>query len=171
MHVSHELSVIRKFKKNSFRGDATITANSIEIVYKIIQLTGKEFLGRPLEINILPSNSKQLKPFNKLNNGALSTSAGINKSFSNKNKIISTFVPLEREKKTNPFGQAKPVDTLRKDLEFEAQFFGTRNEKLINLAEIDPSIVSFKVKSDTKLINETRRTNSGYESTILSYFR
>ena len=60
---------------------------------------------------------------------------------------------------------------LRKDLEFEAQFFGTRNEKPINLAEIDPSIVSFKVKSDTKLINETRRTNSGYESTILSYFR
>ena len=53
--VSTPVQVIRNFKKIMFKGDAKVTVYSFDTACKIFNLSGADFMGRPLQIKVLES--------------------------------------------------------------------------------------------------------------------
>jgi RNA recognition motif-containing protein len=53
--VHSSVQVVRNFKKTMFKGDAKVQVHSFDIACKILNLSGIEFLGRPLQIKVLES--------------------------------------------------------------------------------------------------------------------
>lgn len=157
-----DLQVVRNFKKELFKGSAKVLASSLELAYKILQVSGKQFLGRPLEVKLLDSEPLKQKPAHRSHNSFSIPFSEKKQILTNKINVTHSIKPLlpQRSQKISPFGEAKPVDTLAKDLEFESNHYASREAQAKKLAELDPSIVSLKVKNLTKA--KSRRTKSNF---------
>ena len=162
--INSQVSVKRNLKKEMFRGDAKVIVNSLELAYNVLQFSGKEYLGRPLEIRILETLPQNLKPTHR-SNKSINILFTDRKYLFQHTKTVATTVPTNaiNRKKPNPFGDAKPVDTLSKDIEFESTNKIRLEDKAKRLEELDPSIISLKLKLDSKTKPKSRRTQSNFD--------
>lgn len=158
LYTNENFNIERKFKRNVFRGDAVVVVQSLESAYKLYKLSGKEYLERAIEVKVLDpilekSKSGHRSSFSNFSQPYKAPKLKFN-SFAFTNTVPKAYKP-------SPFGQAKPVDTHAKDLDFEAN---KNAEKKIRLSDIDPSVVSFKLQNNKKELKNIKRGRSGTNS-------
>lgn len=159
--VNSQVSIIRNFKKLMFKGNAKVVVNSLELAYKVFKLSGQEYLGRPLEIKVLDSEPHHLRP----NHKSIKSIPNVlsDNKFHNtprrQNIIKNLPLPINPPLKRQTFRKT-PSETPVKPFNFRKPNHDQCEENIKKISDIDPSIVSVKVKDNHKPFQKQRRTQS-----------
>ncbi|OMJ78094.1 hypothetical protein SteCoe_22158 [Stentor coeruleus] len=161
--VNSQVFIIRNFKKIMFKGSAKVVVNSLELAYKLFRLSGQEYLGRPLEIKILDSEPHHLRSKHKsVKNIPNVLSDNKFHNTPRRQNIIKNFpTPINPPLKHQTFKKV-PSEAPTKPFNFRQQNHDQCEENIKKISDIDPSIISVKVKPNHKPFQKSRRTQSSF---------